>query len=118
MNKTKDLVCIVLVAASIIALGGCGNSANDIAETEARGNEVIHALSKYKSDHSSYPTDLTDLVPTYLTLIRKPTLGAEEWEYTPSKDGRVFVLSTVDSSKWDANCFYTSDTGHWYVDTN
>ena len=118
MCRLRDLFCAISVVASITVLAGCARKTEDsIREVQSRGNEIIVALSKYRSDHSSYPVHLTDLVPKYLQLIRRPPIGAREWSYALRKDGRGFILATVDSSPDDLTCWYNSYEGVWAVDT-
>lgn len=61
------------------------------SETEQRGNEITIALDKFKDDKGNYPKQLDELIPTYLTEIKKPVLWNKEWVYHHTQ-GESFEL--------------------------
>ena len=78
-------------------LAGCAELGEDwspatIAETELRGNKIVAALQRYRSEYRFYPKDLDALAPRYLPAIQAPTVGDRVWHYATVDTGFAFQL--------------------------
>jgi hypothetical protein len=116
--KNKCLWFMLLCLA--VALPACSNHRWDkqaVKESEARGNKIVAAIESYKKDKAHYPTDLEELVPTYIAKIEPPVAGNGVWKYRLYENGAVFELTFEDDSDYKPSCFYRSDEGTWYLDT-
>ena len=52
-----------------------------LAETKARGSEIVAALERHRSDTGRYPATLDSLVGDYLQAVEQPTWGLQHWHY-------------------------------------
>ena len=52
-----------------------------VDRTKRIGDEVVAALERFERDSGVYPEHLSDLVPTYLPLVRDPVVGEGKWSY-------------------------------------
>jgi len=72
----------------IAALLDSGETWSDeaVAKTEQRGQLVIDAVVRYRSDHGALPRTLEELVPAYLPQVPRPKVGDREWLFGPLPD--------------------------------
>ncbi len=90
----------------ILTLSGCSRTAEQLQQTELRGNAIVQALEEYKKSKSQYPDDLKGLVPEYISEIPLPVWGLDEWIYEVEKEG--FHLEVHESKR-------TGDgNSHWH----
>lgn len=137
-NKTTDkpriwvtvLVCFSLLA-TCVGLGVVAWhrfvddpwSAQEIAATRERGDEIIEALRRYSATSGSFPAALNDLAPEYLPLIEAPLAGRRAWGYTAwTEDGEPRFILAVYSRHEDGSLLamfsprslqITSESVHW-----
>jgi type II secretory pathway pseudopilin PulG len=96
----------VLLLLSSLVFAGCSNSQPQLKETEQRGNKIIQALKRYRTDTGDYPKTLVELSPKYLQEIPLPTWGLKEWIY--EADANSFNLQVNET-------IYTGDgNSHWF----
>jgi type II secretory pathway pseudopilin PulG len=52
-----------------------------LEESKERGAVIVEALLRYRAEHETYPTELSELVPEYAPRIEEPSWGLERWRY-------------------------------------
>ena len=88
-----EILVVLSVIGTIIAIGTV--SYNQVLQTSrdsARKSDIqsiSSALEQYKSNNvfGSYPTDLSSLLPTYITIIPKDPKIRQDYAYTASPSG-------------------------------
>jgi type II secretory pathway pseudopilin PulG len=76
---TLAICCVLLVGLTVVSeVAG----ARSVEKSKARGEFIAHALEQFAADHGTYPKELDDLVPDYLSKIPRPTVGTRRWEYS------------------------------------
>jgi len=76
---------------------GCAPRKWDLGKTKQAGNAVVQGVEKYHADQGSFPAQLDDLCPKYLTEIPEPRWGLGKWEYKADKKG--FDLRVNESTR-------------------
>lgn len=76
--RTCRFMSILLL--SFVMMAGCSGS-NGLAETKNHGDQIISALQAFHAKNNRYPSDLKELVPTYLVDVPLPTWGLRTWKY-------------------------------------
>lgn len=105
---------VPLVLLLLISMSGCSDpnwSEEKIRETQARGDLIIGALEKYRSDTGKYPKTLEQLAPNYLVEIEPPTAGKMEWQYLSG--GKNFSLYFAKGSASEPEYVRTNTSGKW-----
>jgi hypothetical protein len=107
-----------LFAALLCGCTGCHNmQPTSVAESKEKGHAIIDALNDYKSQHGSYPEELSTLVPEFVESIEGPTAGTKKWIYHLFNNGDVFQLSFEGPYEHSPVCFWNSSSGKWSLDT-
>lgn len=88
-----------------------------IVESKLRGDEIAVALEKYFRDHSYYPDSLTSLVPKYIESIKQPVAGKRQWEYSLTKDKRIFNLLFSENGNEPRRFGKVTNSDHWDYDS-
>ena len=57
-----------------------------------RGDAIIVALEKYRTDHGTYPDTLDALVPKYLPAVQEPDYGERRWVYITYNEKGAYGL--------------------------
>ena len=113
----KTPLALVVLSFAMLACGCGGNwSAEAVAASQARGDEIIAAVGRYQADHGVYPQTLDALVPRYLQRILPPDAGDRKWRYEAVDDGRQFNISFAGPNYDDPVCWYDSSRPHWDLD--
>jgi len=84
-----------------------------------KGNIIIAALTKYKSEEGKYPENLQELVPKYLNPVPDPDWGTNEWFYVYEKKYAAFYLEVQYSkSTYASHHYYSAATSkeNWSYD--
>ena len=90
--KLKSFLKIILTAgflAGILLWFDMGYnrwSDRKIKDSIVTGYTIIEALNSYHAGQKKYPASLSELVPEYLSEIKKPAAGTGEWEYSRKED--------------------------------
>jgi hypothetical protein len=74
-------VAVLAVTAGVGVYAWAHNDQGALAESKARGAEIVAALESYHGRHGTYPAELAALVPDHLPSVRQPTWGLERWRY-------------------------------------
>jgi hypothetical protein len=92
MMKKLPLTEIVVVTLALLAGIGIYAWAHhdqaDLEESKRLGAEIVTALHAHRASTGTYPAELEELVPAYLTSLRQPSWGAGRWtyrRYTPAE---------------------------------
>ena len=113
MTKTSFVILWLLI---ILITSGCGNNSyTPNMQTNMRnGDKIVLALAKYKATNGVLPSNLSDLVPSYLTELPVTVSGKSFYYKKRDGDGYDFDFSfdTVKNSDgsidWD--CQYRNST--------
>jgi len=105
-----------LVLAGLLA--GCAElgenwSPATIAETELRGNKIVAALQRHRSEYRFYPERLDALAPRYLPAIQAPTAGDRVWHYATLEGGSAFQLWVEGKAADNRGYLFDSATRRW-----
>lgn len=85
-----------------------------MAESRARGVELVEALKSFRVAHGTYPETLAELAPEFLKRIEPPLVGKGRWTYSRPNPDR-FVLELFVGPDYEME-WYDSDVGQWRVD--
>lgn len=88
-----------------------------MAGTKQRSQPLLAAIRAYHSDHGTYPQQLAELVPDYITEIPSPGYHGCEWAYVRQMHGTKFILGVHPDSPWISNLTYYSSLDEWVEDT-
>ncbi len=105
------VVISIISLLSSIVLGSvtAAKSKANIAKMQSDMNEIKNAAALFQSDHSQYPTQMTDIVPTYLTV--EPV--------SPFGYSRVLIIYGIYTMGLEtASTYYGTETpeiGRFYV---
>lgn len=96
----------------------CSKTWNDseLKESWYRGDKIVKGLEKYRIDFGSYPNNLNDLVPKYISSIEQPTVGKKIWEYTKVNNTH-YVLSFHGVKPNDPSSWIITGQNKWSYDT-
>lgn len=109
--------CLVLLLYGSIALIFAVCDGGEIGESgksrlaRAYGDRVVQALARYQHDSSSYPANLTQLVPHYLSLdaLRAPKASPLNYPFEYRRDSASYELSVQYSNPGTNWCSYTPE---------
>lgn len=77
-------------------ISACTKAQQDTpTEVMEKGDTILAALRKHKADTGQYPSQLSDLVPTYLDTVPTPDWGVRRWDY--SADSEILVLAVYEN---------------------
>jgi hypothetical protein len=105
-----------LVFPMILVAGvAVGDSYSPESITQKNGDAIVKALQHYRNDRGTYPPDLSQLKPAYLSVLPEAlTTQGTGWMYQlrdteftlgywyyPAKDGSLVCLYRPSQTKWD-----------------
>jgi hypothetical protein len=107
-------LAFLILSAHLLLVCGCGPDPSVAGQaTKSRGDGIVAALERYKSDTGRYPLTLYLLSPNYLGKIESPAGG--QWRYVPTDENRDYTLSFSGASRnWSGT--YSSATKSWQID--
>ena len=108
-------IIVVIVAAYLMSYPRNWQGV-DIALTQETGNSIVHALHRYQEQHKNYPDTLSELLPSYITMIENPKVGNKKWDYVREHNGFYLGVSGVNEEA-DPVLYITSSSNEWLMDT-
>ena len=94
----------------IVIFLSCCRGGPEIEESnKARAETIISALYGYKSEHDSFPNQLSALVPDYLEEI-PTTTGGKDYRYLTNSTDGFFLFFELNSHY---GCGYTDKFREW-----
>jgi len=85
---------IIFIIYVLAVAAGNFNLSNDVSRTLRGGQKIVAALEEYRKDKDSYPENLSELVPDYLTKLRKTSMGfGGDYAYELLEDGKCFTIT-------------------------
>jgi hypothetical protein len=86
-----------------------------VKATKARGDEVAHAIDRFRKDTNRYPKSLDELAQAYVDTIPAPTVGNRQWRYRVAQGSPGFILSVTGDRMADPELYRTA-TDSWVLD--
>jgi hypothetical protein len=109
---------VFLVGLLCLALAGCQASKASLSNDKLIGNQIVDALDRYKADRGSYPKQLIDLVPNYLSAITPPGYGQKKWDYFEYPEQGAFVLCVSGRKVYQDTLWFDSTKREWEIVEN
>ena len=119
VHKMRVLFYIVTVLLLMAILAVATNGIERAYKAKSRqltlqkGDRVVAGLGQYYKANRSYPGQLFELVPKYLSEIEPPIWGSDKWEYEPKSSGLTFTLSVGGGESGHPLLYYSSLSGKW-----
>lgn len=82
------------------------NAPGDLADIWATRSNLLKlalSLAAYRADHGSYPLELADLKPKYITDVPKDIFNNKNLHYTPQNDGYLLYSVGVNGEDDEGN---------------
>ena len=123
----------IAVITLVLAVGGgvflyAHKDEDSLEESKRRGADIVRALAGYRTDHGTYPDQLSTLLPDYIDAVEPPTWGVQQWRYrtyaagstavqepVQTDDERYFQLSVAANESGYPVLYYDFRTGRWVL---
>src|SRR5687767_3174448 len=106
------VLCLAIV---LLFVATCDTTETIGRKNQESGTILIAAIEKYRSDHGTYPPNLTALVPKYVNRVRPPKACEGGWIYELKDEGRNYALGFRGKGR-NYTGFYDSRTKEWWID--
>ncbi len=96
-----------------------GDSYSPEGQTRQHGEHVIQALDQFHQNVGKYPSTLSEVAPTYVTVVPEAlTTQGTGWLYTTTQNGFILGYWYYPDKMGSDVCLYSSQARKWVCDFN
>lgn len=118
-RKTVALFVGIVFPIGLFFSSQLGNSYSPESQTEQHGEQIVHALDQHYEHTDKYPSNLSELVPGYLSALPEAlTTQGTGWLYTSAEDSFILGYWYYPDKMGSEVCLYDSQDRKWNCDFN